>query len=84
MLTSIKAVARLPNGLNGSQDFLQTFSMGLYHNWDVKNGFAYVLQFFSLISDCLGGVTQVSNKGRGEVLKSTRDTNLDKSLTPTL
>ena len=24
--------------------------------WDVKNGFAYVLQFFSLISDGLGGV----------------------------
>jgi hypothetical protein len=30
--------------------------MALYHKWDVKNGFAYVLQFFSLISDCLGGV----------------------------
>ena len=28
----------------------------LYHNWDVKNGFAFVLQFFSLISDSLGGV----------------------------
>ena len=24
--------------------------------WDVKNGFVYVLQFFSLISDGLGGV----------------------------
>ena len=30
--------------------------MALYHKWDVKNGFAYVLTFFSLISDSLGGV----------------------------
>ena len=30
--------------------------MALYHKWDVKNDFAYVLQFFSLISDSLGGV----------------------------
>ena len=30
--------------------------MALYHKWDVKNDFAYVLQFFSLISDGLGGV----------------------------
>ena len=30
--------------------------MTLYHKWDVKNGFAYVLTFFSLISDSLGGV----------------------------
>ena len=30
--------------------------MALYHKWDVKNGFAYVLQFVSLISDGLGGV----------------------------
>ena len=37
-------------------DFLYTFSMALYHKWDVKNGFAYVLQFFSLISEGLGGV----------------------------
>ena len=28
----------------------------VYHKWDVKNDFAYVLQFFSLISDSLGGV----------------------------
>ena len=27
-----------------------------YHKWDLKNDFAYVLQFFSLISDGLGGV----------------------------
>ena len=26
------------------------------HHWDVKNDFAYVLQFFSLISDSPGGV----------------------------
>ena len=25
--------------------------MALYHKWDVKKGFAYVLQFFSLISE---------------------------------
>ena len=33
--------------------------MTLYHKWDVKNGFVYVLQFFSLISDGLGGVIDV-------------------------
>ena len=31
--------------------------MALCHRWDAKNDFAYVLQFFSLISDGLGGVT---------------------------
>jgi hypothetical protein len=31
--------------------------MALCHKWDVKNDFAYVLQFFSLISDVLGSVT---------------------------
>ena len=30
--------------------------MASYHKWDVKNGFAYVLTFFSLISDGLSGV----------------------------
>ena len=30
--------------------------MALYHKWDVKNDFVYVLQFFSLISDSLGSV----------------------------
>jgi hypothetical protein len=30
--------------------------MALYHKCDVKNGFVFVLQFFSLISDSLGGV----------------------------
>ena len=30
--------------------------MAFYHEWDVKNDFAYVLQFFSLIFDGLGGV----------------------------
>ena len=34
--------------------------MALYHKWDVKNGFAYVLQFFPLISDDLGGVRNVA------------------------
>ena len=33
--------------------------MALYHKWDVKNDFAYVLQFFSLISDSLGSVKLV-------------------------
>ena len=42
--------------LVSSQDFPHTFSMALYHKWNVKNGFAYVLQFFSLISESLGGV----------------------------
>ena len=31
--------------------------MALCHKWDVKNDFAYVLQFFSLISDGLGSVS---------------------------
>ena len=31
--------------------------MVLCHKWDVKNDFAYVLQFFSLISEGLGSVT---------------------------
>ena len=39
------------------QEFLQSLSMDSDHKWDVKNDFAYVLQFFSLISDSLGGVT---------------------------
>ena len=30
--------------------------MALYHKWNVKNDFAYVLQFFSLISDGLRSV----------------------------
>ena len=30
--------------------------MTLCHKWDVRNDFAYVLQFFSLISDGLGSV----------------------------
>ena len=30
--------------------------MALYHKWDVKNAIAFVLEFFSLISDGLGGV----------------------------
>ena len=42
--------------LNGSQDFFHTFSMAFYYKWDVKNDFAYVLQFISPISDSLGSV----------------------------
>ena len=33
--------------------------MALYHKWDIKNGFAYALQFFSLIS---GGVIYLLKK----------------------
>ena len=33
--------------------------MALYHKWDVKNDFAYVLQFFSLIYDSLASVRQI-------------------------
>ena len=33
-----------------------TFSMDLCQEWDVKNDFAYVLQFFSFISEILGSV----------------------------
>ena len=33
-----------------------TLSMALCYKLDVKNGFTFVLQFFSLISDGLGGV----------------------------
>ena len=36
--------------------FIVTFSMALYHNWDVINDFASVLQSFALISDGLGSV----------------------------
>jgi hypothetical protein len=42
--------------LYGSQDFFHTFSIALCHKWDVKSDFAYVLQFFSIISDGLGSV----------------------------
>ena len=48
--------------LNGSQDFFHIFSIALYHKWDVKNNFAYVLQFFSLNSDGLIGVTLYTYK----------------------
>ena len=34
--------------------------MTLDHKWDVKNGFAFVLQFFSFISDYLGGVLDLT------------------------
>ena len=47
--------------LKGSQDFLHTFNMALYHKWDVKNGFTYELTFFSLISDGLGSVLDVQS-----------------------
>ena len=43
----------------GSHDFLHTFSMALYHKWDVKSGFNFVHKFFMLISDGLGGVRRL-------------------------
>ena len=42
----------------GLPEFFHIFSMALYHKWDVKKVFAYVLQFFSLIFDGLGGVAR--------------------------
>ena len=33
----------------GSQDFVYTFTMTLYHQWGVKNDFSFALQFFLLI-----------------------------------
>ena len=45
--------------------------MALYHKWDVKNDFAYVLQFFALISESLGDVfndTQRAFQHREELL----------------
>ena len=47
-------------GSTSFQDFLYTFSMALYHKWDVKNDSAFMLQFVSLISDGLGGVQSIS------------------------
>ena len=43
--------------------------MVLYHKLDVKNGFDYVLTFFSLISDGLGGVSVAGNIGSILMLK---------------
>ena len=45
----------------GLPEFFHIFSMALYHKWDVNNDFAYVLQFFSLISDSLGSVPEVAS-----------------------
>ena len=50
--------------LKGSQDFFHSFSMALYHKRDDKNDFAYVLQFFSLISDSLGSVSSNAHRVR--------------------
>ena len=41
--------------------------MALCHKWDSKNDFAYVLQFFSLISNGLGSVRNGSSIYRGAV-----------------
>ena len=50
-----------PKGLPG---FFHTFSMALYHEWDSKNDFAYVLQFFSLTSESLGSLSLLADLGR--------------------
>ena len=42
--------------LKGFQALFHTFSLVLYSEWDVMNDLAYVLQFFSIIFDGLGGV----------------------------
>ena len=47
-------IYQLTRTAKGSQDFIYTFSI---NKWDVKNGYAFVLNFFLLISDGLGGVT---------------------------
>jgi hypothetical protein len=49
--------------------------MALYHKWDAKNGFAYVLQFFSLISDGVGGVIKVNFQARNNIILIKRVTN---------
>ena len=38
--------------------------MVLYHKWDVKNDFAYVLHFFSPISDSIGVMCTLSIDNR--------------------
>ena len=44
--------------------------MALYHKWDVKNGFAYVLTFFSLISDSLGSVDSDREINKEEMVRT--------------
>ena len=62
--------------------------MALYHKWDVKKGFFYVLQFFSLISDGIGGVGYeklqflMFRKMRGHFLHSNTHENTDVFLPP--
>ena len=74
--------------LKGSYDFIHTFSMALYHKQDVKNDFAFVLQFFSVISDSLGGVFVkiailqmgfLNNKCRSKCCRVTIDIRLEMS-----
>ena len=43
--------------------------MALYHKWDIKNGFAYALTFFSLISDGLGSVSCLIQNTVGEYIR---------------
>ena len=53
--------------------------MALYDKWDVKNGFTYVLQFFSLISDGLGGVPHFVCQNISQVFIVIGIYNFDKS-----
>ena len=55
------------------------FSVALYYKWDVNNGFAYVLQFFSLISGSLGGVVYVQCVSRVKTLITQVQNRADKN-----
>jgi hypothetical protein len=50
--------------------------MALYHKCDVKNGFAYVLTFFSLISDSLGSVASNIEISRSDLHDITKRTTM--------
>jgi hypothetical protein len=48
--------------------------MALSHKWDINNGFIFVLQFFSLIFDGLGGVkSDIKSCWSVEVLQSSEN-----------
>ena len=50
--------------------------MALYHKLDVKNGLAYVLTFFSLISDSLGSVDSNIEISRSDLHDITKRTTM--------
>ena len=53
MLAGLAVLVSYSKRLPGFSLYIQD---GFIHKWDVKNDFTFVLHFFSLISDCLGGV----------------------------